>query len=64
MDHKVFISEDDEYLFGQGTHYEIYKKLGSHCATENGKKGEGGKEIVKSVRRVKGEKKVKKCNSY
>jgi len=39
MDHKVFISEDDEYLFGQGTHYEIYKKLGAHCATENGKKG-------------------------
>ncbi|MBP7347404.1 MAG: 1,4-alpha-glucan branching protein GlgB [Butyrivibrio sp.] len=39
MDRKVFISEDDEYLFGQGTHYEIYKKLGAHCATENGKKG-------------------------
>ena len=39
MERKVFISEDDEYLFGQGTHYEIYKKLGAHCATENGKKG-------------------------
>ena len=27
---KVFLSEDDQYLFGQGTHYEIYKKLGAH----------------------------------
>jgi 1,4-alpha-glucan branching enzyme len=26
----VFISEADQYVFGQGTHYEIYKKLGSH----------------------------------
>ena len=24
---KVFISEADQYLFAQGTHYEIYKKL-------------------------------------
>ena len=23
---KVFISEADEYLFAQGTHYDIYKK--------------------------------------
>ena len=28
MAEKVFISEADEYLFGQGTHYEIYEKLG------------------------------------
>ena len=27
MSQKVFISETDEYLFGQGTHYEIYEKL-------------------------------------
>jgi 1,4-alpha-glucan branching enzyme len=26
----VFISEADQYVFGQGTHYEIYKKLGAH----------------------------------
>lgn len=26
----VFISDADQYVFGQGTHYEIYKKLGSH----------------------------------
>jgi len=25
-----FIQEWDCYLFGQGTHYEIYKKLGAH----------------------------------
>ena len=39
MSQKVFISEDDEYLFGQGTHYEIYDKLGAHPSEENGKKG-------------------------
>lgn len=30
----VFISDSDQYLFGQGTHYEIYKKLGSHPSVE------------------------------
>ena len=35
----VFISKDDEYLFAQGTHYDIYKKLGAHVSVENGKKG-------------------------
>ena len=39
MDRKVFISEGDEYLFGQGTHYDIYKKIGAHVSEENGKKG-------------------------
>ncbi|MCR4923458.1 MAG: 1,4-alpha-glucan branching protein GlgB [Lachnospiraceae bacterium] len=34
-----FITEMDEYLFGTGTHYDIYKKLGSHPTTKNGKKG-------------------------
>ncbi|NTV77923.1 MAG: 1,4-alpha-glucan branching protein GlgB, partial [Clostridiales bacterium] len=32
----VFISEADQYLFGQGTHYEIYKKLGAHLSFEDG----------------------------
>ena len=32
---KVFISEADEYLFAQGTHYDIYKKLGAHPSVEN-----------------------------
>ena len=36
---KVFISEADQYLFAQGTHYDIYKKLGAHVSEENGKKG-------------------------
>ena len=35
----VFISEADQYVFGQGTHYDIYKKLGAHPCTKNGKKG-------------------------
>ncbi|MDR2546829.1 MAG: 1,4-alpha-glucan branching protein GlgB [Lachnospiraceae bacterium] len=36
---KVFISATDEYLFAQGTHYDIYKKLGAHPSTERGQKG-------------------------
>ncbi len=39
MREKVFISEDDQYLFGKGTHYRIYSKLGAHASTENGKDG-------------------------
>ena len=33
------IGELDQYLFGQGTHYDIYKKLGAHLTTNEGKKG-------------------------
>ena len=29
----------DRYLFGQGTHYEIYEKLGAHPMTLDGKRG-------------------------
>lgn len=36
---KVFVSDGDCYLFGQGTHYDIYKKLGAHFSEENGKEG-------------------------
>jgi len=36
---KVFISEADQYLFAEGTHYDIYKKLGAHPSTEDGKEG-------------------------
>lgn len=36
---KVFISEADQYLFAQGTHYDIYKKLGAHLSVENGEEG-------------------------
>ena len=33
------ISDMDRYLFGNGTHYEIYKKLGAHPMTRRGKQG-------------------------
>ena len=33
------ISEMDRYLFGNGTHYEIYEKLGAHPMALNGKEG-------------------------
>ena len=29
----------DCYLFGQATHYDIYKKMGAHLAERKGKKG-------------------------
>ena len=32
-------TELDRYLFGQATHYDIYKKLGAHVAERKGKKG-------------------------
>ena len=32
-------TELDGYLFGQGTHYDIYKKLGAHAANEDGQNG-------------------------
>lgn len=35
----VFISEADQYVFGQGTHYEIYKKLGAHFCKKGNKNG-------------------------
>ncbi|QNM04553.1 1,4-alpha-glucan branching protein GlgB [Qiania dongpingensis] len=34
-----FITETDCYLFGEGTHYNIYEKLGAHPTTRSGKKG-------------------------
>ena len=33
------IGELDQYLFGQGTHYEIYKKLGAHPVDNGEEKG-------------------------
>ena len=35
----VFISQDDQYLFAQGTHYDIYEKLGVHPSCEDGEEG-------------------------
>lgn len=39
MKTRVFISETDQYLFAQGTHYDIYKKLGAHLSSEDGVDG-------------------------
>ena len=33
------IGELDQYLFGNGTHYELYKKMGAHLVTADGVKG-------------------------
>ena len=36
---KCKVSDWDQYLFGQGTHYEIYKKLGAHLTSKDGVAG-------------------------
>ncbi len=33
------VGEFDQYLFGQGNHYEIYKKLGAHIVKDQGQEG-------------------------
>ncbi|RKI78658.1 1,4-alpha-glucan branching protein GlgB [bacterium 0.1xD8-71] len=38
-ENQVFISEADQYVFAQGNHYDIYKKLGAHPSVEDGVKG-------------------------
>ena len=39
MGNNMKITELDRYLFGQGTHYEIYKLLGAHPGTQRKKEG-------------------------
>lgn len=39
QDCPVMITEADAYLFAQGTHYEIYEKMGAHEAEIDGQKG-------------------------
>ena len=36
---EYLITELDQYLFGQGTHYDIFRKLGAHPMTWKGKNG-------------------------
>ena len=36
---KFRFTEYDYYLFGEGTHYGIYHKLGAHLCSEDGKNG-------------------------
>ena len=38
MGEKLQFTELDQYLFGQGTHYDIYRKFGAHPTTQNRKK--------------------------
>lgn len=33
------VTEYDQYLFGMGTHYQIYRKLGAHLTERDGKEG-------------------------
>ena len=37
MGEKLQFTELDQYLFGQGTHYDVYRKLGAH-PVKQGKK--------------------------
>lgn len=39
MEEKMQFTELDQYLFGQGTHYDIYKKLGAHPVKQDGEDG-------------------------
>ena len=41
-------TELDRYLFGQATHYDIYRKLGAHFAEVKGVKGV--KKIKKQIK--------------
>lgn len=34
-----FVTDLDQYLFGQGNHYDIFRKLGAHPTKHEGKKG-------------------------
>ena len=39
MKEKMAFTDLDQYLFGQGTHYDIYRKMGAHPAEEDGQEG-------------------------
>ena len=39
MGEKLQFTELDQYLFGQGTHYDIYRKLGAHPVKEGDQEG-------------------------
>ena len=38
MGEKLQFTELDQYLFGQGTHYDVYRKLGAHPDETKGKR--------------------------
>ena len=39
MGERMHFGEQDQYFFGQATHYDIYKKLGAHLTTVGEEKG-------------------------
>ena len=39
MGEKLQFTELDQYLFGQGTHYDVYRKLGAHPEKQGKKEG-------------------------
>ena len=39
MEERMHFGEQDQYYFGQATHYDIYKKLGAHLTTVGEEKG-------------------------
>ena len=39
VDSILEVTEFDQYLFGMGTHYKIYEKLGAHLTERNGQEG-------------------------
>ena len=39
VEEPTHFGELDQYLFGQSTHYEIYKKMGAHLGNKDGKNG-------------------------
>ena len=39
MGEKLQFTELDQYLFGQGTHYDIYRKLGAHPVKDGDEEG-------------------------
>ena len=51
MGESMKFTELDQYLFGQGTNYEIYKKLGAHPTTYRRRKGVHFMKCLFRVRR-------------
>ena len=48
------VGELDQYLFGQGNHYEIYNKMGSHIVRNGNKKGVYfAKDFLKRINNIK-----------
>ena len=39
MKNKYQFTKDDQYYFGQSTHYDLYKKLGAHPTSIDGQEG-------------------------